>query len=86
MRGGVGIWLRVKHIYLYLVKVGTCLSSDTLFLLVNAPGKDSEALQRLARIGYTNVSFVYAQYTSCFFFFFFFCILCIQWNSSIPTP
>lgn len=35
--------------------IGTCLSNKTEFLLVNAPGKDSEALQRLARIGYTNV-------------------------------
>ena len=36
--------------------MGTCLPSDVVFLLVNAPGKDSEALQRLARIGYTRVS------------------------------
>lgn len=39
----------------FAIWIGTCLSNKTDLLLVNAPGKDSEALQRLARIGYTNV-------------------------------
>ena len=43
-------------LYYFLLQVGTCLPSGTEVLLVNESGKDDEALQRLARIGYSNVS------------------------------
>ena len=39
----------------WCVQVGTCLPSDREILLVNDEDKDTEALQRLARIGYSNV-------------------------------
>lgn len=38
----------------FAIWVGTLVASDASILLVNAPGKDSEAMQRLARIGYAS--------------------------------
>lgn len=39
----------------FAIWVGTLLQSDRQLLLIAKPGKEGEALQRLARIGYTNV-------------------------------
>ena len=43
-------------IVICIVKIGTLLSSDAKILLISKVGKEGEALQRMARIGYTNVS------------------------------
>ncbi len=37
-----------------LPQVGTLIANDTPLLIVNSLGKESEALQRLSRIGYTS--------------------------------
>ncbi|XP_064398734.1 uncharacterized protein LOC135345254 [Halichondria panicea] len=38
----------------FAIWVGTLISNDTPLLIVNSLGKESEALQRLSRIGYTS--------------------------------
>ena len=35
-------------------QVGTLIANDAPLLIVNSVGKESEALQRLSRIGYTS--------------------------------
>ena len=47
----------------FAIWVGTLISNDSTYLIVNESGKDGETLQRMARIGYTKVT-VYVHLNS----------------------